>query len=59
MYPITKHNAMQTYGGLEVQFHAFLTTVDGVEGLASPLPAALPARKEALYTLNRRLGVSR
>jgi hypothetical protein len=34
---LTKHHAMKTYGGVKVQFYAFLTSVlDGGDWSASP-----------------------
>jgi hypothetical protein len=48
---------MKTYGGVEVQLHAFLTSaLDGGEWLASRPGRYIPVVTDPVYPLGRRLG---
>jgi len=50
---LTKHHAMKTYGGVELQIHAFITSaLDGGEWSASRPGRFTPGNK-ARYTLDR------
>jgi hypothetical protein len=48
---LTKHRTVKTYGGMEVEFHAFLTSeLDGGEWSASSHGRFTPGTQEAGWT---------
>jgi hypothetical protein len=53
---LTKHHAVKTYCGVEIQLHAFLSRQQFEVSGQTHAPAALPGDKGPRYPLDRGLG---
>jgi hypothetical protein len=52
---LTKYHFIKTYGGLQIQFYALTSALQGAEWSASRLDCFTPRGKSPLYQLDMRL----